>query len=415
MRTIASPLLSLGLLLVLGPSRALGQDAPVPELPAAAEAGPDGARIWNIYSENGKVLRTLKPGEPCIVRERVPVDRGGKPGAWLKVEVPGGLPCFVHEEFVTETAEPGLLEVRGSRVNLRPIPSSGIDAYPVGQVARGIRLRLLEKLEKGWFRVLSPAGITAWADEGELRSFGPVDAARSRIEEAAAKVEEEWRAALAHGAEPAEPAPSGETTPSTSGEPQAQGSDPGQALRRADEGYRALQSAWDPEKAKAVRQDLEIALKAATEEDARQSIQARLDRLDLLDAIEKARIDAEELLARQRQLEKDAAESVLRKAEEIARANEAVLGGKDIRRQFDAYGWVVRTNAPPGRPVYRLDRGGLYLYEIESSNGRYDLAAYVGREVGVRGRVLQEPGMVPARFEVTRMEIISNTPAPGRR
>ena len=84
------------------------------------------------------------------------------------------------------------------------------------------------------------------------------------------------------------------------------------------------------------------------------------------------------------------------------------LSRKDIRKRFEAIGWVERAAGAPAVPEFRLAKGGIASFVLTCPSGRYDLVAFLGKEVGIKGKVLENEGRVPRMLVVERLEILSN-------
>jgi hypothetical protein len=224
--------------------------------------------------------------------------------------------------------------------------------------------------------------------------LGPPESARARLDAAAAAVEAEWKPIAEKIAK--------------DWEARRREKEAGAALARADGRLAALGANYDPAAAAEARAALAEAAEKGADEKSRSAARDRLTRLDALEAIEKERKAAAELRARHDETTRKAAAEVERKAEEIRKAQEAAAPRPDIRRRFDAIGWVVRATAPPGIPIYRLEKGGVFLYAVSCPSGRYALESYVGKEVGLRGKILDNEGRVPKGIQIERLEVLSN-------
>ncbi|MGH7151211.1 MAG: hypothetical protein ACREIU_10950, partial [Planctomycetota bacterium] len=111
---------------------------------------------------------------------------------------------------------------------------------------------------------------------------------------------------------------------------------------------------------------------------------------------------------RQAEAQRRAAEEITRRAEQGRAAIEAGAPPPDIRKRFEAIGWVERVAAAPAVPEFRLAKGGIASYVLTCPSGRYDLVSFLGKEVGIKGKVLENEGRVPRMLVVERLEILSN-------
>ena len=356
-------------------------------LPQVAEAGPKGARVLNLFSEDGKVVRELKPGEILIVREQQGRD-------WYKVEIPGGFPCFIHSDFTAEGEKPGTLVTTGSGINLRPLPSSAPDAYPIAQVSKGVVLRLLEARSDRWNRVLSPPDATAWASAASLKLLGPPEGHRARLDAAAAAAETEWKSIADRLAKE-------RVT-------REQEKEASEVLAKGDRILTGLAAKWSPEGAGQARAAFEEASKKSDLDATKTAVKDRLTRLEALEALEREKEEARKLAEKQEELQRRASEEITRRAEQGRAAIEAGAPPPDIRKRFEAIGWVERSAGAPAVPEFRLAKGGIASYVLTCPSGRYDLAGFLGKEVGIKGKVLENEGRVPRMLVVERLEILSN-------
>jgi hypothetical protein len=374
-----------------GRTPALGQDAtgqrPVLSLPQAAEAGREGAKVYNFYSENGKIVRELGPGEVVIVR-------GTHDGGMLQVEIPGGFPCFVHSDFAEAGEKPGTILVKASGVNLRPAPSSSPDAYPIGQVGKGTVLRLLEVRPDRWYRVLSPPDFTAWVSASSVTLLGPPEGQRARIEAAAAAVENEWKPVAERMAKDLE-----------SQKNEKAASD---ALAKGDRLLTGLAANWNPATAADARAAFQEAAAKSGEAATKTAVKERIDKLEALEKLEREQAAARELAEKHAETSRKAAADMERKAEELRLAKDASGPRPNIARRFAAIGWIQRQNAAPISPLYRLEKGGIDLFQLACPSGRYDLDSFLGKEIGIQGKILENEGRVPKTLVIERIEILSN-------
>ncbi|HET6201835.1 MAG TPA: hypothetical protein VFI25_03405 [Planctomycetota bacterium] len=362
--------------------------APAVPLPQAAEAGPNGARVFNLFSENEKVLRELKAGEIVVVREQQGRD-------WYRVEVPGGFPCFVHSDFTAQGEKSGTIVVTGSGVNLRATPSSGPGApYPIGQVGKGTVLRLLEARADRWNRVLSPPDFLAWVPSASVKLLGSPEGHRARIEAAAAAVEAEWKPLADRLAKEQE---------SREKEKEA-----AEVLAKGDRVLTGLAAKWSPEGAGEARAAFEEVAKRTGEDSVKAAVKDRLSRLEALEALEREKEAARLLREKQAEAERRAAEEISRKADDLRRAAEASSPPPDIRRRFESIGWIQRASAAPASPEFRLEKGGIVYFALSCPSGRYDLGSFQGKEVGIKGKILENEGRVPKMLVIERLEVLSN-------
>ena len=80
--------------------------------------------------------------------------------------MPGGFPVWVFGRYLKPLDEPGIYEVTGNAVNLRPDPSSDVTNFPLPErLQAGDRVRGIELLDPGkpvnetWVRIWTPPGV----------------------------------------------------------------------------------------------------------------------------------------------------------------------------------------------------------------------------------------------------------------
>jgi len=105
-------------------------------------------------------------------------------GRWRKVRVPGGFVCFVHSTLVSKNRD-GTADVTASRVLLRATADK--DHAPLAvRLERGDSLTVLGA-EGEWLKVIPPERVTAWIFDGLVTELGPADEYRAALARAAAK------------------------------------------------------------------------------------------------------------------------------------------------------------------------------------------------------------------------------------
>jgi hypothetical protein len=387
------------------PAAAPQQQPPAPDAPEAryvryVRAGAEGAKARNIFDAQALVVAELAPQTILAVH--------GERAGWLEVEAPGGFAVWVYGEFVVPTSEPGVLQIRGQGVRMRPLPSSGPESLPLRQqLDGGQRVRLIGRkdlsrpLSSDWVNVWSPPGARAWVAAGETEPLpGGADGAAlwaSAVEEA--------RKALATTAPLADPAQAAEASQGAEG-----AGDPKkveQALRKAeallDEARAATREGRAPDYA-AARKAYEDVLALAPSESTRKLVEDRiaicatyLEGLALSSDLEAqlAAIDA----------------ALERREREMARA--ARRG--PLEGRFDERGWVERVEVlGEPEPVYVLRWRGKAVAELVCKSGRFDLADFVDFEIGVtgsevRGAIAGPTELLtrPHAVDVTRIEVVS--------
>ncbi|MHC4820590.1 MAG: SH3 domain-containing protein [Planctomycetota bacterium] len=381
--------LVVGALFVSAPALAL-QDAE----PAAEEALPEDEAPW-VGETNGDRIRVRAgPTLNYRVLERLPkgswVTVVGGRDDYLQVQLPGGVPVFMHGDLL-EVETPDTLPCSGvvAKTDVLMRPTAGKDYFPLeGQkLQRGDVVTVLgsEKNDAGtWFRILPPDRVAYWIHKSLLNRVGKAadhsrDLERIRLQrrdgytggkeaEAAARAEAERETAFAAVVESA-----AKTLKETASD--------------------AL-----PEDYQRIHGLLREVMTESGEPDtrARAAIVAR-DYLARERTVEIARAKAETASVKE-ELEK-------RLADVEARHEKALeeLGKAEPRKRaddFDAVGTVRKT-----RDGWELVKGGVVLHRVDSL--KYDLSEFVGLRVGVRGKEIDvQPGHQVFLLRVDHLEIL---------
>ena len=375
------------------------QDAPQGYVQAAAR----GATVRNLGDLSGHPILRVEPGGVLAVY--------GKRGDWLQVEAPGGFEVWVYGKYVSATRSPGVLQVSGNHVNMRPKPSSDVDSFPLPKpLFAGDRVKFLGRADasaawdEDWIRIASPAGVRAWVPAVETEAVDSTQGARTWSQAAAAA-----RALPPADADGERSSGSGGGDPSGA-TPQVRAGDSAEAkraLRRADDFFSAERAKTSPdlERVRAgYAEVLELVDTGATADLARAGL-ARVDALAEARALQ-AELEAERL---RRETE----------AERYRREIEAASARRDedpFEGRYSYRGWVERIPSGNGKAARYLVRfGGRQIVELVCSSGRYDLDDFADFDIGVRGVILREPVAAPdgvratllPSLDVARIEVLS--------
>lgn len=389
-----------------------------------ARAGENGAKIYNLADKTSIAIGAV-PAKGLL-------EVYGEKAGYLSVAAPGGMDVWVFGQYLRTTPVPGIVEVTGDGVFMRPIPKSDPSSYPLQQqLHKGDRLRVIGRndatkaLNEDWIRVVTPPGTRAWvlasdtvavdAKEDVSKAWG--EAVRASLEArpkfdltpAAAKTDATdatAKAAKADGAQPEAGAMKADAAKTDA----AKGDAKPAAAPRSEDSFDAAQKMydaaakdpnanWAPVRA-AFERYVEKNPSGAFAEQAR----LQLQRIGLHEEIARIRND-------QVMRESQRAEALKAAQQRLAEANASKdpLGGK-----FQARGWIVREQVTPTEtPRYVVYWAGTAQAEIVCSSGRYDLANFDQFEVGIVGAVLR-PAVAatattsarPARIDVTRVEVL---------
>lgn len=305
---------------------------------------------------------------------------------WRRVRVPGGLPGFVHSSLL-EIGDDGVAVVTASRVLLRPV--AGKDQPPLAErLDEGERLPVLERGDE-WVKVLMPERVEAFVYGEYLKEIGPVADRHDRMERAArarrerllsGRTEEEERIAT-------------------------------EKRRKADReavlaiGEDILDGAGDTAK---MEERLRRVVLESDDDLTRGYANSLLALLELRKESERLRAEVEAAKKEKTDelsgLESDLAEARRRYSEALEKVR--VLRSMRENR-FRGVGRIEKKGAD-----LVLVEDGRVLYKLVSV--RFRLEDYVGRRVGVNGRmVAKDPGAAVSHLMVEKIEVLE--PKPGDR
>ncbi len=372
------------------------------------QAGPNGARARNLYDAQGLVVLDVAPQTVLAVY--------GERSGWLDVEAPGGFKVWVYGKYVRPASTAGMVEITGSNVRMRPLPSSGPESLPLARkFTLGETVRLIRRndsslaLAEDWVQVWSPPGARAWVRASETT---PVD---SRVEGSRL-----WADAVASAVSTKPVVEAPKTPPAVAkGKPApaaaAAKQEPARAtdlLRKADQLLAAERERDDqggqPNYAVVVgayEDVLELTDNGPTADLARGRIQLAKSYADAY----QIRLDLEnQKVEYQKELQEREAKK------ETARGRDVFEG------RFAERGWLERRKGagPDAEPVWVLHYAGGDVAELACSSGRYDMNLFRDFEIGVNGAVVrgttsQDLGApaLPRVIDVTSIEVISGRKA----
>jgi uncharacterized protein YgiM (DUF1202 family) len=309
-------------------------------------------------SEAWKELSTARAGDRLVVLE----ERIG----WLRVKPPGGLTCWISSKYVKKV-EDGSGFVTGDKVNLRITPDADPTTaiYPIGQAAIGERVNILEEIP-GWVRIQAYDRVGCWIRKELVKyieSYTP--SAQDRMDEEAAKRHTlkarqlELRKKLAEAEE----------------------------LMRAEYAKPIMEQDFASIVAMLaeVQKDIETpALKDAANR-----------RLNQLTERQNAIEELKGLVAEKDAALKEAENKLIQKLEEESAAAR--------KPEYTAQGWVDGVGRLIGRPgSHKLLQGGRIIFFLKTD--KFDLNAYLGKLVGVRGTIHEAPGWEWKVIEIDELE-----------
>lgn len=381
--------------------------------PRFVRVGANGAKLFNLADKSAEVVLKASAGTLLQVH--------GERAGYLDVSAPGGVEVWVFGEYAQPAGEPGMIEITGNGVSMRPLPMSNEKSFPLAQrLMKGDKVRYVGRndpskpFEEDWIKVVSPASAHAWAIASETTPLAAGEdgsalwmaAERNAITSAAlvavprtakapdAKAPEKSASAPKVAEKAPMKADSAKTDTAADAKPEkpkaAQASAPSDALANAEKLMEAARKAERPDFAPAklaYKRIVETSPSGAAADTAR----VRLQEIDA----------REELLA----LQVDAKKTEAMREEEIAKKNvelrEASLYQDPLWGRFQARGWLEKDG---DRFVIRW--ANKRTADVVCSQKRYDLNAYVGYEVGVVG-AQSRAGQSGTVVDVSRIEVIS--------
>lgn len=415
------------LLAVLVPLRAShAQEATSLRYVRAKEAG---AKLFNLADKTSIVLASV-PSQGLM---EVYAENSG----YLSVDVPGGMPVWVYGQYLHTTSVPGIVEVTGNGVFMRPLPKSDESSYPLQQqLHKGDRLRVLGRndatkaLSDDWIQVASPAGTRAWVVAADTTNVDAKEDVRAAWSEAvksanaarptfdlstgkAATLASETKTAAnttAANTSAANTSADGTRSVAWAGAPNGSPSGaPGAAaagdptLESADGLYEAARASSTPDWV-GVRSAYQRYLEKHSEGPLAERARLQLQRVELHEEIQRIQNDRSVM-------ESTRGERLTAAQRRLAEANQSQ---DPLWGRFQARGWIVREQpVAAAAPRFVVFWAGRPTAEIVCSSGRYDLSKFTDFEVGITGAVLRpgvsgsdSSGARPARIDVTRLEVL---------
>lgn len=309
-----------------------------------------------------------------------------------------------------------MLEITGSDVRARPLPSSGPESYPLRpNLSKGDRVRLITRndeskpLAEDWVKVYSPPGVHGFVLKSECEALAAGSDGAAAW--ASAVIEARKRAVVAlPAAAKASGSPTGTPTEASAATGQGGATNAPLSPQEAVEELKRADAALSRERGSAspnfgaVREQYQRVFDSLQDGATKDLAKKGLDQVDaLIQALDLKR----ELQAQKERIEQDNLRRQVALAE--AAKNRDVFSGR-----FDTRGWIQKKVVSGQPTTYLIIWGGDPVAEIQCTAGRYDLADYVGYEVGINGKELRSyvPGdigrvAVPRLIEIARIEVLA--------
>lgn len=389
-------------------SLAVSQTPVAPAATKYVRAAEGGGKVRNLASPAGELVLDAQAGTLLAVR----AERSG----WLEVEPASGMKVWIYGTYLKKSSTPGVAEINANSVRMRPLPSSDEKSFPLPmKLDRGERVRVIARADaskpiaEDWVQIWSPAGATAWIAASETKALAAGEDGRAawtgelKAAQAAMPVVDVFGASETVAAAPAVAAggKAGAKEASAKAEPKHHAAY--DKLAEAEKLMKAAQASDSPDFT-AAKAAYAAVIAEAPEGASADSARQRLEEISIREEIQRLKLDKDKLQS-ERAEKLAEAEAKLR---EVAQRQDPLWG------RFQARGWLERQ-VQAGLPNrYAVTWGGREVAEIACGNGRYELDAFVGCEIGVlgvtqRAAVPASAGAVgtPARVEATRIEVIS--------
>lgn len=125
--------------------------------PFLAQAINERVNVRAGQSQNFEKIYQLEKGEEVVVV--------GKDFSWYKVQLPPSTYVYISEKYARLVSSMEG-EIIGDRVNVRS--SAKVESTILGQVEKGSRVRVLEKIP-GWYKIVPPAQVFGWVADGLVK------------------------------------------------------------------------------------------------------------------------------------------------------------------------------------------------------------------------------------------------------
>ncbi len=356
--------LAAGLVLAQDPSA-----APAPQQLARVVVEKAPLRCWPSQVASPPVF------EDVLAKDEV-VEVGKSEGGFRAVVLPLGPVGYVSKKFTVE-GEGGALLTKGGNVSFRYRPRT--TEAPVEYLADATPLAVVGE-DGDWWRV-RVASVPAWLPETDLQVVPLGDAAATEAHQ--------------------------KTLARFAGEVEARK----QEIARLEQ-VRKQQDA-DLAALALVEQAFAKELEKPAAEQRFDGLAEALAKLDATIAPESAAKPQVAALARRIETQRWIAEAVAVKEAKPVPATDIqpVVQPKDELERFQSIGWLRYESSFTGPGTYYLEKGGKRLHNVVCSTGRYDLALFLDREVGLMGPRRKPAVDGVSNLDIERIEVLG---APSR-
>lgn len=297
------------------------------------------------------------------------VGLGRSENGFRAVVLPLGPVGYVSRKFTEASAE-GLVKSKGTKVAFRYRPRSS--EAPVTTLADGTLLHVVGE-EPDWYRVRVPA-IEAWVAEAEVQAGDAADASlATAYAEFEQKQQGEVKARLEQIA----------------------------AARRLEEQNKA-----DLAAVQAVQDRFAAEMGKPVAEQKYAEIDQELDKVVAALGTESAARPIADALKKRIETQRWVAEATVVRDEKPAPVAGPETEPTDRFERFQSIGWLRYERRLGGPGTYYLEKGGRRQYLVSCNTGRYDLALFVDREVGIAGPRRRPAADSLSVLDAERLEVL---------
>lgn len=400
-RAISRPHALLGAALLAAPLGAMApaapQDGALPRYVRAKE----GAKVRNFQDLQGLAFAELRANDLLQVHSQ---SRGAV--RFYEVSAPAGFPVWVFGKYLDETGADGVLRVTGSHVNMRPRPDSSAASMPLrARLMTGDRVAFLARRDpalsmgQDWVKVWSPETARAWIRVEDTVEVDSMTAAASEYQAG----KRDLKSVPAAKSKAATEAASGPPKP----KPEVVSEAAIKALQAADlmlEEATAKEAPTAGELGQVEAAYSKVLVLAPAESHTYKLAQQQLERVTILRGLADLRTEL-----------RAAKEAGAKRLDELAQEqSKAELKKTASWGRFHSRGWLEHEESGKDQHRYYLRWDGERKAEIVCGQGRYNLDAYVGFQLGVQGHTRRaavaaslEGPAEPQVLDVYKVEVVA--------
>lgn len=311
--------------------------------------------------------------EDVLAKDQV-VAVGRSENGFRAIVLPLGPLGYVNRKFA-EVSPDGVVKTKGAKVAFRYRARSS--EAPVTTLPDGTTLHVVAE-QAEWFQVRVPA-VEAWVAEAEVQIGDQADAALAAgYAELKAKHESEVKARLDQIA----------------------------AAKKREEQDKADLAALQ-----VIQDQFATEMRKPVAEQKYQAVDEALDKFVTTIAAESSARAVADSLKKRIETQRWVAEATVLRDDKPAPVAAPTSEPKDQLDRFQSIGWLRYERRLGGPGTYYLEKGGRRQYLVTCNTGRYDLALFVDREVGIAGPRRRPATESLSVLDAERLEVLG-TPMP---